>query len=112
MYLNYYPNHLNEPLPTFFFFRYSVGPPGYQDAVQKEFVFKLSFKNHIYFFRAESEHTYNRWLEVLRSTTQSQDFKNMSNWTGYLQAGILHKGIKNKNQISYVYLRREKNKNN
>lgn len=59
--------------------RYSVGPPGYQDAVQKEFVFKLSFKNHIYFFRAESEHTYNRWLEVLRSTTQSQDFKNMSN---------------------------------
>lgn len=56
---------------------YSVGPPGYQDAVQKEFVFKLSFKNHVYFFRAESDHTYNRWLEVLRSTTQTQDFKNM-----------------------------------
>lgn len=39
---------------------YSVGPPGIQDAVQKEFVFKLSFKNHTYFFRAESEHTYQR----------------------------------------------------
>ena len=56
---------------------YSVGPPSHQDAVQKEFVFKLSFKNHVYFFRAESLHTYNRWLEVLRSTTQTQDFKNV-----------------------------------
>ncbi|XP_055548318.1 FERM, ARHGEF and pleckstrin domain-containing protein 2 isoform X3 [Wyeomyia smithii] len=54
---------------------YSVGPPGIQDAVQKEFVFKLSFKNHTYFFRAESEHTYQRWLEVLRSATQTQDLK-------------------------------------
>ncbi|XP_059620168.1 FERM, ARHGEF and pleckstrin domain-containing protein 2 isoform X2 [Phlebotomus argentipes] len=58
---------------------YTVGPPGVQDALQKDFVFKLSFKNHVYFFRAESEHTYNRWLEVLRSTTQTQDFKNLSN---------------------------------
>ncbi|XP_065364796.1 FERM, ARHGEF and pleckstrin domain-containing protein 2 isoform X1 [Calliphora vicina] len=56
---------------------YTVGPPGTQDAVQKEFVFKLSFKNHVYFFRAESIHTYHRWLEVLRSTTQTQDFKNI-----------------------------------
>ncbi|XP_005178686.1 FERM, ARHGEF and pleckstrin domain-containing protein 1 isoform X5 [Musca domestica] len=56
---------------------YTVGPPGVQDAVQKEFVFKLSFKNHVYFFRAESIHTYQRWLEVLRSTTQTQDFKNI-----------------------------------
>lgn len=52
---------------------YTVGPPGMQDAVQKEYVFKLSFKNHTYFFRAESEHTYNRWMEVLRSATQVQE---------------------------------------
>ena len=39
---------------------YTVGPPGSQDVVQKEFVFKLSFKNHVYFFRAESMHTYER----------------------------------------------------
>ncbi|KAI9579259.1 hypothetical protein GQX74_004731 [Glossina fuscipes] len=62
---------------------YSVGPPGHQDAVQKEFVFKLSFKNHVYFFRAESVHTYNRWLEVLRSTTQTQDFKNIQASTAH-----------------------------
>lgn len=59
-----------------FFNSYSVGPPSFQDTIQKEFVFKLSFKNHVYFFRADSEHTYNRWMEVLRSTTQTQDFKN------------------------------------
>lgn len=70
--------HTNVLIEYFFFveYSYSVGPPGFQDAVQKEFVFKLSFKNHVYFFRAESEHTYNRWMEVLRSTTQTQDFKN------------------------------------
>ncbi|XP_053961761.1 FERM, ARHGEF and pleckstrin domain-containing protein 1 isoform X1 [Anastrepha ludens] len=62
---------------------YSVGPPGHQDTVQKEFVFKLSFKNHVYFFRAESIHTYNRWLEVLRSTTQTQDFKNINATTAH-----------------------------
>lgn len=57
---------------------YSVGPPSFQDSLQKEYVFKLSFKNHVYFFRAESEHTYNRWMDVLRSTTQTQDFKKIS----------------------------------
>lgn len=57
---------------------YTVGPPGVQDSIQKEFVFKLSFKNHVYFFRAESEYNYNRWLQVLRSTTQTQDFRSMA----------------------------------
>lgn len=57
---------------------YTVGPPGIQDAVQKEYVFKLSFKNHTYFFRAESEHTYNRWMEVLRSATQIQESRSSS----------------------------------
>lgn len=45
---------------------YTVGPPGVQDAMQKEFVFKLSFKNHVYFFRAESEISYNRCVFVLK----------------------------------------------
>lgn len=76
--LYFYKNYQDEfALASLPLLGYSVGPPGYQDAVQKEFVFKLSFKNHIYFFRAESEHTYNRWLEVLRSTTLTQDFKSL-----------------------------------
>jgi FERM/RhoGEF/pleckstrin domain protein 2 len=52
-----------------------VGPPSIQDSVQKEFVFKLSFKNHTYFFRAESEATYNRWLENLTLSCATQNLK-------------------------------------
>lgn len=78
--LFFYKNYQDEfALASLPLLGYSVGPPNFQDVVQKEYVFKLSFKNHIYFFRAESEHTYDRWLSVLRSTTQSQDFKNMVN---------------------------------
>uniref|UniRef100_A0A1B0DHU2 DH domain-containing protein n=1 Tax=Phlebotomus papatasi TaxID=29031 RepID=A0A1B0DHU2_PHLPP len=54
---------------------YTVGPPGVQDALQKDFVFKLSFKNHVYFFRAESEHTYNRWLEATRFQQLYREFE-------------------------------------
>lgn len=76
--LYFYKNYQDEcALASLPLLGYVVGPPGYQDAVQKEFVFKLAFKNHIYFFRAESEHMYMRWLEVLRSTTFTQDFKGM-----------------------------------
>lgn len=76
--LYFYKNYQDEfALASLPLLGYAVGPPGYQDVVQKEFVFKLSFKNHIYFFRAESEHTYGRWLDVLRSTTQTQDFKSL-----------------------------------
>ena len=31
------------------------------DDIQKDFVFKLVFKNHVYFFRAESQFTFNRF---------------------------------------------------
>lgn len=75
--LFFYKNYQDEcALASLPLLGYSVGPPSFQDTIQKEFVFKLSFKNHVYFFRADSEHTYNRWMEVLRSTTQTQDFKN------------------------------------
>ncbi len=30
------------------------------DEIHKDFVFKLTFKNHVYFFRAESQFTYDR----------------------------------------------------
>ncbi|KAJ8920883.1 hypothetical protein NQ315_015676 [Exocentrus adspersus] len=49
---------------------YSVGPPSAEDEIGKDFVFKLQYKNHVYFFRAESEYTYNRWMEVIASATQ------------------------------------------
>lgn len=65
--LFFYKSYQDEvPLASLPLLGYSVGPPGIQDAVQKDFVFKLSFKNHTYYFRSESEVSYNRWLENLQ----------------------------------------------
>ncbi len=49
---------------------YSVTSPSERDHIHKDYVFKLQFKNHVYFFRAESEYTFGRWMEVLGSATQ------------------------------------------
>jgi hypothetical protein len=65
--LFFYKSYQDEvPLASLPLLGYTVGPPGIQDAVQKDFVFKLSFKNHTYFFRAESEISYDRWLDNLK----------------------------------------------
>jgi len=65
--LFFYKSYQDEiPLASLPLLGYSVGPPGVQDAVQKDFVFKLSFKNHTYFFRAESEISYERWIDNLK----------------------------------------------
>ena len=51
------------PLASLPLLGYSVRKPDPQlDQIQKDFVFKLQFKNHVYFFRAESEYTFERWL--------------------------------------------------
>jgi FERM/RhoGEF/pleckstrin domain protein 2 len=48
------------PLASLPLLGYTVGPPAAEDAIGKDYVFKLQYKNHVYFFRAESEYTYNR----------------------------------------------------
>jgi len=58
------------PLASLPLLGYSVTSPTERDHIHKEFVFKLQFKNHVYFFRAESEYTFNRWMEVISSATQ------------------------------------------
>ncbi|KAL1490433.1 hypothetical protein ABEB36_013128 [Hypothenemus hampei] len=65
----------NFPLATLPLLNYTVGPPTPEDQIAKEFVFKLQYRNHVYFFRAESEYTYNRWIEVIRSTTTQKSKK-------------------------------------
>ncbi|KAJ8946052.1 hypothetical protein NQ314_008988 [Rhamnusium bicolor] len=60
------------PLASLPLLGYSVGPPSPDDEIGKDFVFKLQYKNHVYFFRAESEYTYNRWMEVIASATQNK----------------------------------------
>ena len=51
------------PLASLPLLGYSVTSPNERDHIHKEYVFKLQFKNHVYFFRAESEYTFNRYIE-------------------------------------------------
>jgi len=61
------------PLASLPLLGYNVDTPNPSDNISKDYVFKLQFKNHVYFFRAESQFTFDRWLEVLSSATKSQD---------------------------------------
>jgi FERM/RhoGEF/pleckstrin domain protein 2 len=63
------------PLASLPLLGYTVGPPAAEDAIGKDYVFKLQYKNHVYFFRAESEYTYNRWMDVIGSCTHSRKKK-------------------------------------
>ncbi|XP_026814742.1 FERM, ARHGEF and pleckstrin domain-containing protein 2-like isoform X1 [Rhopalosiphum maidis] len=58
------------PLASLPLLGYSVSKPNEDDSIEKDFVFKLQFKNHVYFFRAESEYTFGRWMGVISSATQ------------------------------------------
>ncbi|VVC96075.1 unnamed protein product [Leptidea sinapis] len=49
------------------FAMYSVSAPSPGDGIEKEYVFKLQYKTHVYFFRADSHFTYNRWVDFLQT---------------------------------------------
>ncbi|XP_078047174.1 FERM, ARHGEF and pleckstrin domain-containing protein 1 isoform X1 [Augochlora pura] len=69
--LFFYKSHQDDfPLASLPLLGYTVTTPSEKDGINKDFVFKLQFKNHVYFFRAESDYTFNRWMEVIRSATQ------------------------------------------
>lgn len=48
------------PLASLPLLGYHVSVPREADGVHKEHVFKLQFKSHVYFFRAESRYTFRR----------------------------------------------------
>jgi len=50
----------DHPLASLPLLGYSIQLPTAADGIQKDFVFKLQFKNHIYLFRAESQYTFER----------------------------------------------------
>ena len=45
---------------------YAVFRPSDEDGIHKDFVFKLQFKNHVYFFRAERQYTFERFVKSLK----------------------------------------------
>lgn len=48
------------PLASLPLLGYIITTPSESDNINKDYVFKLQFKNHVYFFRAESEYSYGR----------------------------------------------------
>ncbi|XP_042851864.1 FERM, ARHGEF and pleckstrin domain-containing protein 2 isoform X1 [Panthera tigris] len=70
--LFFYKTHQDDyPLASLPLLGYSVSVPKEADCVHKEHVFKLQFKSHVYFFRAESKYTFERWMEVIESASSS-----------------------------------------
>lgn len=70
--LFFYKTHEDEfPLASLPLIGYSVARPVEADGIDKDLVFKLQYKTHVYFFRAENEYTFFRWMEVIASATQS-----------------------------------------
>ncbi|XP_029649804.1 FERM, ARHGEF and pleckstrin domain-containing protein 2 isoform X2 [Octopus sinensis] len=70
--LFFYKTYQDEfPLASLPLLGYAVNIPSEEDKITKDHVFKLQFKNHVYFFRAESEYTFQRWIEVVKCATSS-----------------------------------------
>lgn len=70
--LFFYKSHQDShPLASLPLLGYSLTVPSEAEEIHKDHVFKLHFKSHVYYFRAESEYTFERWMEVIRSATCS-----------------------------------------
>ncbi|KAJ8375209.1 hypothetical protein SKAU_G00057890 [Synaphobranchus kaupii] len=70
--LFFYKTHQDDfPLASLPLLGYTVSTPAETDSILKEYVFKLQFKSHVYFFRAESEYTFERWMEVIKSAASA-----------------------------------------
>uniref|UniRef100_A0A3Q3MUE9 FERM, ARHGEF and pleckstrin domain-containing protein 1 n=1 Tax=Labrus bergylta TaxID=56723 RepID=A0A3Q3MUE9_9LABR len=68
--LFFYKSHQDDyPLASLPLLGYSVTIPTDSENIHKDYVFKLHFKSHVYYFRSESEYTFERWMEVIRSAT-------------------------------------------
>lgn len=50
----------NHPLASLPLLGYSLTIPSESEDIHKDHVFKLHFKSHVYYFRAESEYTFER----------------------------------------------------
>ncbi|XP_008827378.1 FERM, ARHGEF and pleckstrin domain-containing protein 2 [Nannospalax galili] len=70
--LFFYKTHQDDyPLASLPLLGYSVSLPREADGIHKDYVLKLQFKSHVYFFRAESKYTFERWMEVIERASSS-----------------------------------------
>uniref|UniRef100_A0A8C2XTZ3 FERM, ARHGEF and pleckstrin domain-containing protein 1 n=1 Tax=Cyclopterus lumpus TaxID=8103 RepID=A0A8C2XTZ3_CYCLU len=65
--LFFYKSHQDDyPLASLPLLGYSVTVPSESENIHKEYVFKLHFKSHVYYFRSESEYTFERYSVIIR----------------------------------------------
>lgn len=50
------------PLASLPLLGYAINSPSETDEVHRDLVFKLQFRNHVYFFRAESRYAFERYI--------------------------------------------------
>ncbi|XP_065055765.1 FERM, ARHGEF and pleckstrin domain-containing protein 2-like [Rhopilema esculentum] len=61
----------DEPVASLPLIGYTVSRPSKDDGIDDAFAFKLQFKVHVYFFRAENPYAFIRWFEVLECATNT-----------------------------------------
>uniref|UniRef100_A0AAQ5YBK7 FERM, ARHGEF and pleckstrin domain-containing protein 1 n=1 Tax=Amphiprion ocellaris TaxID=80972 RepID=A0AAQ5YBK7_AMPOC len=67
--LFFYKSHQDDyPLASLPLLGYSVTVPAESENIHKDYVFKLHFKSHVYYFRSESEYTFERRVFHLSSS--------------------------------------------
>uniref|UniRef100_A0AAY4E0V0 FERM, ARHGEF and pleckstrin domain-containing protein 2 n=1 Tax=Denticeps clupeoides TaxID=299321 RepID=A0AAY4E0V0_9TELE len=89
--LFFYKTHQDDfPLASLPLLGYTVSTPGDSDSIHKEYVFKLQFKSHVYFFRAESEYTFERWMEVIKSAQTGRTFLLAHCLSAHLVSRVCH----------------------
>uniref|UniRef100_A0A4W4GHS5 FERM, ARHGEF and pleckstrin domain-containing protein 1 n=1 Tax=Electrophorus electricus TaxID=8005 RepID=A0A4W4GHS5_ELEEL len=77
--LFFYKTHQDEfPLASLPLLGYSVTVPAESENIHKDYVFKLHFKSHIYYFRSESEYSFERYAVCACGQTHTRVlFKNI-----------------------------------
>ncbi|XP_029065744.1 FERM, ARHGEF and pleckstrin domain-containing protein 1 isoform X1 [Monodon monoceros] len=84
--LFFYKSHQDShPLASLPLLGYSLTIPSESEDLHKDYVFKLHFKSHVYYFRAESEYTFERskWNRDFPWDTSAQNLYASSHHAGY-----------------------------
>ncbi|XP_067569592.1 FERM, ARHGEF and pleckstrin domain-containing protein 1 isoform X3 [Pseudorca crassidens] len=84
--LFFYKSHQDShPLASLPLLGYSLTIPSESEDLHKDYVFKLHFKSHVYYFRAESEYTFERskWNHDFPWDTSAQNLYASSHHVGY-----------------------------
>ncbi|VDQ01555.1 unnamed protein product [Trichobilharzia regenti] len=64
--LFFYKSYRDEcPLASLPLLGYTISRPAVDDQIRRDNVLKMQFKNHVYFFRGETRHSFERWVEYL-----------------------------------------------